>query len=61
MTEKKKGRKHHRVVDTQSNLVHGTVHDANHRKGGAMFFKRLCNTIRHSKAFALMPGIENPC
>ncbi|PPE03800.1 hypothetical protein [Holospora curviuscula] len=37
LTEKKKGRKHHSVMDTQGNLVHGTVHDANHSKGVQCF------------------------
>ncbi|WP_129591968.1 transposase [Holospora curviuscula] len=37
LTEEKKRRKHHSIMDTQGTLVYGTVHEANHRRGFNVF------------------------
>ncbi|WP_207760876.1 hypothetical protein [Holospora curviuscula] len=50
-------------MDTQGTLVHATVHDANQRDTvrGCNVFQEAMQSIRHSKAFAPMPGMEKPC
>ncbi|PPE03517.1 hypothetical protein [Holospora curviuscula] len=51
--KKIKGRKRHRVMDTQGTLVQGTVHEVNQHNtvGGAIFFKRLCKISDTQKRF----------